>query len=137
MEHLITSPGKPGKCILTSALSITISCSLLFSSCATIFCGTRQSVKFTSIPDGATVQVNGIDRGKTPVAIKMKRRHSGQVVTVKAQGYESKTFTPETGFNPVTLVGLLFPPFIAFDLLDGAMWKYHPKHYNIELDKSK
>jgi len=110
---------------------------LCMASCATVFTGTRQRVAFASIPSGARVQVNGIDRGTTPMKVKLKKGHTGQVITISAQGYESRTFQPETNFNAATLGNIILFPCFGIDLLTGAMWKYHPKKYNIELERRK
>ncbi len=132
MKRLFTPTNNPffhGVAVILLTISL--------SGCAIVFSGTRQKVAFTSVPSGAKVQVNGIDRATTPATIKLKRKYSGPTVSISAEGYETRVFQPETNFNAVTLAGIIFPPFMAFDLLTGAMWKYHPKQYNIELQRKK
>ncbi|MEO0310766.1 MAG: hypothetical protein RIQ89_423, partial [Bacteroidota bacterium] len=71
------------KKISTILLATTM---LFMTSCATLFTGTKQTVQINSKPSGAKVQVDGIDRGTTPTAVKLKKGNDGQVVTLKADG---------------------------------------------------
>jgi hypothetical protein len=109
----------------------------LISSCATLFTGSKQTVQISTLPSGAKVQVNGIDRGTTPTAIKLKKGNEGQVLTLKIDGYETKTFQPETGFNGVSILNLFNILFWGVDAATGALWKYDPKFYEIELIPKK
>ena len=106
----------------------------LFSSCATVFTGTKQTIQINSKPSGAKVQVDGIDRGVTPLALRLKKGNDGQIVTLKAEGYETKTFQPETVFNKVAVFNFLNLLCWGVDAISGAMWKYDPKFYEIELE---
>ena len=51
---------------------------LLTTSCATIFTGSKQTVQIKSFPEGAKIEVDGIERGVTPAPIKLKKGFSGQ-----------------------------------------------------------
>ena len=110
---------------------------LLFTSCATIFTGTSQTVQIESVPSGAKVQVDGLDRGPTPIALKLKKGNDGQTVTLKATGYETKNFQPQTSFNSVSILNLTNILAWGIDAASGALWKYDPKFYSIELDSKK
>jgi len=125
--------------ITSSAFFKTILAIFLLSAtgCATVFTGTRQKVYIASSAPGARVQVNGIDKGAAPLKVKLKRGNTGQAVTVTATGYEPKTIVPETNFNAATLGNIVFLPMFAIDLITGAMWKYHPKRYMVELEKRR
>ena len=123
------------KKLLTLSLAGTM---LLFmTSCATLFTGTKQTVQISSNPSGAKVQVDGIDRGTTPVALKLKKGNDGQTVTLKSDGYETKIFQPETTFNSVAILNLLNILCWGIDAATGALWKYDPKFYEIELEPKK
>ncbi len=118
--------------------TILLAATMLFmTSCATLFTGTKQTVQINSRPSGAKVQVDGIDRGTTPVAVKLKKGNDGQVVTLKADGFETKTFQPETVFNGVAVLNLTNILFWGIDAATGALWKYSPKFYEIELEPKK
>lgn len=108
--------------------------SLILSSCATIFTGTKQTVLIKSVPPDANVEVDGIDRGVTPVAVELKKGFDGQTVTLKKAGYETKIFQPETTFNPVSILNLFGLIGWAIDAATGAMMKYDPKSYEIKLE---
>ena len=55
----------------------------VMSSCATLFSGTKSTIQLNSEPHGAKVQVDGIDRGVTPTALKLKKGSEGQIITLK------------------------------------------------------
>jgi hypothetical protein len=107
----------------------------VLSSCATLFTGTKQTVQIDSEPPGAKVLVDGIDRGYTPIGVSLKKGSDGQMVTLKYEGYKDKSFQPETTFNGVAVINLLNLLFWGIDAATGAVWKYDPKYYKIELEK--
>ena len=111
-------------------------CFLLFStSCATLFTGTTGGVNINSKPPGAKIQVNGIDRGTTPSIVKLRRDNEGPIVTLKMDGYQNRTFQPETTFNEIAILNLFSPLHWAIDFLSGALWKFDPVFYELELEK--
>jgi hypothetical protein len=116
---------------------IVFSFLVTMTSCATIFTGTKQIVQINSKPPGAKVQVDGIDRGKTPVALNLKKGNDGQVIILKAEGYETKTFQPETTFNSISILNFFNILCWGIDAATGALWKYDPKYYEVELEPSK
>ncbi len=122
------------KQILTLSLVATL---LFMTSCATLFTGTKQTIQINSKPSGAKVQVDGIDRGTTPTEVKLKKGNDGQVVTLKSDGFETKTLQPETAFNGVAVLNLFNILFWGIDAATGALWKYDPKFYEIELEPKK
>jgi hypothetical protein len=119
---------KKGLIILLAATMV------LMSSCATLFTGTKQTVQINSEPQGAKVQVDGLDRGETPAAIKLKKGNDGQIVTLKKDGYKTRTFQPQTDFNGVAVLNLFNLLFWGIDAATGSLWKYSPKFYEIELE---
>jgi hypothetical protein len=119
-------------------LSITIlTASLFFSSCATILTGSKQSITFNSFPQGANIEVDGIDRGVTPAAVKLKKGFNGQTVTLKKEGYDPKIFQPETTFNAVSVINFFSILGWGIDAATGAMMKYDPKVYEIKLQPTQ
>jgi hypothetical protein len=109
--------------------------SFSFSGCASIFTGTTQSVQVNSVPSGANVSVSGLDRGLTPLPVVLKKGSSGQCVTLTLPGYQQKTFQPQTAFNPVAILNLWGILGWGIDAATGALWKYDPTFYNIQLQK--
>ena len=55
---------------------------LLIISCGSIVNGSQQSVGFSSSPDGATVSIDGMPRGRTPITIELERDEDHTVRTV-------------------------------------------------------
>lgn len=110
---------------------------LCFTSCATVFTGTKSTIQINSVPSGAKIQVNGIDKGTTPAAVKFKKGSEAPVVTLKLENYETRTFQPETSFNGLSILNLSNIVGWGIDALSGAMWKYDPKFYEIQLEKKK
>lgn len=108
--------------------------SLLLTSCATIFTGTKQTVLIKTEPPGADVEVDGIRRGVTPLPVLLKKGFQGQTITLKKDGFEPNIFQPETTFNPVSILNLFGLLGWAVDAATGAMMKYDPKSYEIKLE---
>lgn len=111
--------------------------SILANSCATVFTGTKQNVQINTSPPGAKVLVDGIERGTTPLALRLKKGSEGQVITIKMEGYETKVFQPETDVNFVSVLNLFNLLFWGIDAATGALWKYDPKYYEFELTQKK
>jgi hypothetical protein len=114
-----------------------LSASIFFSSCATVFTGSKQAVTFNSYPQGADIEVDGINRGVTPAAVKLKKGFNGQTVTLKKEGFDPKIFQPETSFNSVAIINLFSIIGWGIDAATGAMMKYDPKVYEIKLQPIK
>ena len=55
---------------------------LILSSCGTIFSGTKQSVQIRTVTEGANVEVDGVDRGVTPLTLDLKRGFKSPVITL-------------------------------------------------------
>jgi len=106
---------------------------LLTTSCGTIFTGTKQNVLIRSNPSGANIEVDGIDRGVTPANIQLKKGFKGQMITLTKDGYQKYQFNPETTFNPVSILNLLGMIGWAIDAATGAMMKYEPVFYELDL----
>jgi len=108
---------------------------LSFSGCASIFTGTTQSLQINSMPSGANVSVGGMDRGQTPLPVVLKKGSSGECVTLTLPGYQQKTFQPQTAFNSVAILNLWGILGWGIDAATGALWKYDPTFYNVQLQK--
>ena len=119
-------------------LALIVATALLSQSCATILTGTKDRIHFSSNPEGAKVQLNGIDKGETPVDVRVQRKLGDPpIVILKKEGYENRTFELEQSFNAVAVLNLFGILGWAIDLLSGAIMKYSPKFYEMELEKKK
>ena len=116
---------------------VAVSATLMFSSCATIFTGTRQNVQINTSPPAADIEVDGLKVGVTPMAVSLKKGFTGQTVSLKLEGYETKMFQPTTDFNAVAVLNFIGLIGWGVDAATGAMMKYNPKVYEIQLEKKK
>ena len=68
-------------------LILTLTSLLLSPGCATLTRKKTQRVPVTSAPVGATVIVNGIEQGVTPLEVSLTRKQKGQVIRIESPGY--------------------------------------------------
>ena len=106
----------------------------LMTSCATIFTGTKDTIRFDSNPQGAKIYIDGIEVCKTPCTTQIKRTLSAKFVQ-KLDEYETRVVTLDREFNPVSIINLGSLLGWAIDAATGSLMKYDRKAYNIELEK--
>ena len=104
-------------------------CSIILTSCATLFTGKSQTVTFTSNINDATVYQNQQPIGKTNYPIEIKRKDLNKLFTIKTEGCPEKNIELQTSINPVIwanipliFVGLFFVG-TTVDLATGASIK--------------
>ncbi len=102
--------------------------------CATIVKGSHQDIGITSTPGGAYVKVDGIDKGTTPMVIKMKRSKTHTVQFDKA-GYETFEAAIATKGSGWIWGNLLIGGVIGLivDLISGASNNLEPCSVHAEL----
>jgi hypothetical protein len=110
---------------------------LSLQSCATIFTGTRDTIHFESQPSGAKVRIDGLDMGRTPLDLSVKRSINDKVVNMSLDGYETRNFGLSQEFNAVSILNLFGLLGWAVDAATGSLMKYDMKAYTIELDPKK
>ena len=93
---------------------------ILFSSCATIFTGTKTAIQFDSEPDGATVEMDGLEIGVTPFVY---------------NGYRRKTASLPKSFNAVAILNLAGFWGWVIDFATGAINKFDMKGIDVTLQK--
>jgi len=102
---------------------------VLFVGCATIFKGSHANVRMNSEPSGATVMINNIDHGKTPITLSLSRTKD-YTITFKMDGYKDVNMEVNKHFDGVTtIVGNIFSwgiIGIVVDLADGAAYTLKP-----------
>ncbi|MGE5943747.1 MAG: PEGA domain-containing protein [Flavobacteriales bacterium] len=108
--------------------TLLLSSLVLLSSCATIISGSRQSVEISSEPSSATVYVNEIKIGKTPVQKKLKRNQEYQLI-LKLDGYKTYETKLEKKFNAWYIGNIVFGGLIGIiiDPITGAIHKLEPE----------
>lgn len=122
-------------------LYLTLACVsiLMFSSCATLFTGTKDVVYFNSNPQGARVFVDGVEVCRaTPCQVAVKRTLGTKLAEIKLDDYEARIVKLDKSFNAVTLLNILLGGLIGLgvDCATGSLMKYDPLVYNIELDEA-
>jgi len=89
-------------------LILALASILLAPSCATITRKSIQRIPVTSNPVGASVIVNGVQQGVTPLEIGLARKEKGAVIRIESPGYNPVEIRPETKKSQ----GLFFPNFL-------------------------
>ena len=122
------------KSVILSMLAIVI----INSGCASLVTGTKQHVPITSIPAGASIKINGEDKGKTPIAVDLKR-NAYHTVLIEMPGYEPYRLETTKGVNPWVLGDILIfalPPIgFVVDFATGAFSSVEPKQITASLAK--
>lgn len=122
-------------------LCLTLTSVLLSPDCATLTRRNTQGIPVTSTPVGATVSVNGVEQGVTPVEIRLERKPKGQIIRIESPGYNPIEIRPERklsgsvilgnfllgigpGFLPALIFGLgrLFDSTKATDTATALIW---------------
>lgn len=117
--------------------TIFILLSISYLGCATVFTGTSDRIAFETKPSGAKVYIDGLEEGVTPTSVRVKRNLSEIEVQLRLEGYEPETFHLKKTFNFVSVLNLCDPLGWAIDIATGAILKYKPKGYLIDLEAKK
>ncbi|MDH5707413.1 MAG: PEGA domain-containing protein [Candidatus Aminicenantes bacterium] len=67
-------------------LALLVSSVFLLQSCTTIIRGTTQKIPITSNPMGAKIIVDGLEKGNTPIELKLERKKN-HIIRIEKQGY--------------------------------------------------
>ena len=104
------------------------------SGCATIFTGSYDEVSIRSEPEGAVIYIDGLEGGRTPDTIYIKKPGLGKTeVTLRLDGYEPRTFVLRKEFNAISVINLACVVCWIVDVATGAVTNYNPQGYDIEL----
>ncbi|OAV66271.1 hypothetical protein Barb4_02977 [Bacteroidales bacterium Barb4] len=119
---------------------LLIFCVFMFSSCATIFSGSKSSVVFDSnVNEKTSLTVDGIEHSNVsfPYTTKVKRGFGKTVAKAEIQGYKPATVVIGKKFNFVSLLNLLSWELIdvGVDAATGTIMKPEYKNYVFEFDK--
>jgi hypothetical protein len=99
----------------------------IMAGCCSIICGTTQEVAFNSSPAGATVTVNGVSCGQTPVSLDLKRGRK-QTIRIEMDGYQPYDIALSRGNNGWIFGNLLFGGIIGLviDCVNGSIYTIKP-----------
>ena len=106
----------------------------LLTSCATIISGSKQKVSFKSTPAEASIFINEVEIGKTPIEKKLERKKEYDVKIV-LDGYKPFETKITKKFNAWYLGNILIGGVIGFivDPATGAMFRLTPTQINAEM----
>ena len=100
---------------------------LAIAACASIIHGTHQDVGITSVPPGASVTVDNIQYGKTPVIAKLTRKDN-HIVRIELPGYQAFDATLTRSVSGWVWGNIVFGGLIglAVDAISGGLYKLDP-----------
>ena len=108
--------------------------SLMVTSCATIFSGTKQNVRFSSNPPSALVFIDDVEVGKTPFEMKLNRK-SEHSVKMELDGYQTYQTRLTQKFNGWCVGNIFIGGLIGIvvDVSTGAMYNLSPNVINADM----
>ena len=104
--------------------------------CATIMHGTTQNIGVSSLPTGASVTVNNVNMGVTPMFAKLKRGDD-HIVTIEMPGFQKVQLTVTKSVSGWVWGNIIFGGLIglAVDAASGGLYDLSPEQLNAELKK--
>ncbi len=107
------------------------------TSCATLFTGTRDRLHFESNPSGAVVYIDGLEVGRTPCDVEVRRSLTDKYVEFKLDDYKTRVITLDREFNVVSVLNLGGLWGWAIDAATGSLMKYGRKGYEVSLESKQ
>lgn len=114
-----------------AVIAITV---LTTTGCASIMHGTTQQIGVSSSPTGATVLVNGNQRGVTPAVLDLSRK-SIHTISLQSDGYEPFEMALTRSVSGWVWGNIVFGGIIglAVDAGTGGLYKLSPEQVGAEL----
>lgn len=106
----------------------------VFSSCATILHGTRETVEVKTHPEGATV-TDGCTLWVTPAKIDLKRKNNYCLFVFK-EGYQPRMIRIKRVVHPAVVGNMILPGSVVWwgvDVISGAQWELVPETSDVTL----
>jgi len=114
---------------------ILIVISVVFNGCATILTGSTDTISFDSNPEGAKILLDGLQIGKTPAYITIKRPgFSDKEIILELEGYEDRRFLLQKEFNAIAILNFAGWVGWVIDIATGSVFRYSTKAYDIDLE---
>jgi hypothetical protein len=109
---------------------------LATTGCARIVSGSNQQISFSTTPAGATVIVDGVPSGTTPVTVPLARKHA-HLVRIELAGFAPYEMRLERDLNGwfVGNVAFGWAVGIIVDISSGAMFKLTPSEVTAALNR--
>lgn len=121
----------------TKIVALMLVC-IYLTSCATLFKGTSEEVRFSSEPQRAEVWVNGVKMGETPFSLKLECKKT-YTIEFKKEGFKSKThtITNHIGAGWIILDVLAGLVGVIVDAATGAWYSLDQKNVDAILEKQQ
>lgn len=123
---------------LLTMLPLAVALTLL-SGCASIFTGTTDNLTFDANVPGVRVTIDGEYKGTTPLTLTLSRNFmNGPEFKAKFEkaGYQTQEFQLKHEFNTVAVLDVTsIPTSGGIDLLTGALMKFSPNEYHVQMLK--
>jgi hypothetical protein len=105
--------------------------------CSTIIHGSSQEVGVSSQPTGATVTVDGVSHGTTPVAARLRRKDLHKI-TVTMAGYQPFEIATTRGVSGWVWGNIVFGGLIglAVDAISGGLYNVKPDQVSATLART-
>ena len=110
---------------------VLLSTLILLSSCASILTGSSRSVLFETDPSGATVFVNGMEKGVTPTQIKVE---ADDRVDFRLDNYKERVVVMDSKFNLVAIINGFSLIGWGIDALTGSLQRVDTSYVKVDLD---
>lgn len=109
---------------------------LALSACGTIVHGTTQQFAVTSEPPGATVEIDGVDQGETPLTTEVGRKNK-HTLRLALDGYQPEEMIINRTVSGWVFGNIIFGGLIglAVDATTGGMYKLSPEEVNAQLEE--
>ena len=119
-------------------LTILAVMALTFTSCATLFTGTTQSVTIDSQPQGANIVIDGQLVGTTPARVRLERDMNaifddGKYIRLEKDGFMPDGYVLGADIEPFSVLNMFNVFFWAIDGATGALMRYDSDYYNFLL----
>ncbi len=108
--------------------------SMFITSCASILTGSKRKVLFETEPPGAKVFVNGFEKGKTPVQLKVTAEDR---IDFRLDDYTERVVVMDSKFNAVSILNGLSLLGWGIDAITGSLKRVDTKYVKVTLEKSK
>jgi len=115
--------------IITMAVTI-----LMTTSCASILTGSKRKVLFETEPSGAKVFVNGFEKGKTPVQLKVR---ADDRIDFRLDGFKERVVVMDSKFNLVAILNGIDIIGWGIDALTGSLKRVDTNYVKVTLEKSE
>lgn len=119
---------------------LVFAAAILLSACGLVINGTTQNIAINSSPAGATVKVNQMKVGQTPMNYTFNKDQIN-LVTIEKDGYSPAFVTVNRKISPWIVANVCIPPWIlggligaGADLITGGAYNLSPDVIQVELD---